>query len=174
MAPADRLCDNSFEDCRATILQMIRNANANYGSTAELVAKFTADPAYVREASLVLNISTVQTGQSVRLRLFGKLSDTQAPSVTTAVVPLATNGWTETTVTWNNRPTAAPDTWATIVVSGTTAQWYEIDITSQVQALRAAGQTSVAIALKGTADTLPYVAFSARETANAPRLVITP
>ena len=28
VAPADRLCDNSFEDCRATILQMIRNETA--------------------------------------------------------------------------------------------------------------------------------------------------
>jgi hypothetical protein len=60
------------------------------------------------------------------------------------------------------------------VVSGTAATWYEIDLTPQVQALRAAGQTSIAIALKGTADTLPYVTFSARETANAPQLVITP
>ena len=28
VAPADRLCDNSFEDCRATILQMIRTETA--------------------------------------------------------------------------------------------------------------------------------------------------
>ena len=28
VAPADRLCDNAFEDCRATILQMIRNETA--------------------------------------------------------------------------------------------------------------------------------------------------
>ena len=123
---------------------------------------------------MMLDISGVQTGQTVRLRLFGKLSDTRAPSVTTAIVPLSTSAWTETTVTWNNRPSAGAGTWATIAVSGTTAKWYEIDITPQVQALRAAGQTSVAIALKGTVDTLPYVSFSARETANAPQLVITP
>ena len=28
VAPSERLCDNSFEDCRATILQMIRNETA--------------------------------------------------------------------------------------------------------------------------------------------------
>ncbi len=28
VAPADRLCDNAYEDCRATILQMIRNEKA--------------------------------------------------------------------------------------------------------------------------------------------------
>jgi phosphatidylserine/phosphatidylglycerophosphate/cardiolipin synthase-like enzyme len=149
-------------------------ANTNYGNATELITKFSADAVYLREAYLMLDISAVQTGQTVRLRLFGRLSDTRAPSVTTAIAPLSTSGWTETTVTWNNRPTADADTWATVAVSGTTATWYEIDITPHVQALRAAGQTSVAIALKGTVDTLPYVSFSARETANAPQLVITP
>jgi phosphatidylserine/phosphatidylglycerophosphate/cardiolipin synthase-like enzyme len=149
-------------------------ANANYGNAAELIAKFSADAAYLREAYMMLDISGVQAGHTVRLRLFGRLSDTRAPSVTTAIVPLATSAWTETTVTWNNRPTAGADTWATVAVSGTTATWYEVDITPQVQALRAAGQTSAAIALKSTVDTLPYVTFSARGTANAPRLVITP
>ena len=149
-------------------------ANTNYGNATELITKFSADAVYLREAYMMLDISAVQTGQTVRLRLFGKLSDARAPSVTTAIAPLSTGAWTETTVTWNNRPSAGAGTWATVAVSGTTAKWYEIDITPQVQALRAAGQTSVAIALKGTVDTLPYVSFSARETANAPQLVITP
>jgi endoglucanase len=122
----------------------------------------------------MLDIKDVQPGQTVHLRLFGKLSDTRASSVTTAIAPLSTTAWTETTVTWNNKPAAGADTWATVAVSGTTAQWYEIDVTPHVQALRAAGQTSVAIALTGTADTLPYATFSARESVNAPRLVITP
>lgn len=149
-------------------------ANSNYGTAVELVAKFSADAVYLREAYMMLDISTVQIGQTVRLRLFGRLSDTRAPSVTAAVVPISSSGWTETTVTWNNRPGAGGGAWATVVVSGTTARWYEVDITPSVQALRAAGQTSVAVALKGTVDTLPYVTFSARETANAPQLVITP
>ena len=123
---------------------------------------------------MLLDISGIQTGQTAKLRLFGKLSDTRAASVATAIVPLSTSAWTETTVTWNNRPAAGAGTWGTVAVSGTTGQWYEIDVTAQVQALRAAEQNSVGIALRGTVDTLPYVAFSARETANAPQLVITP
>jgi VCBS repeat-containing protein len=77
-------------------------------------------------------------------------------------------------VTWTNRPAAGAGTWGTVAVSGTTGQWYEIDVTTQVQALRAANQTSVGIVLKGTVNTLPYVALGARESANAPQLVITP
>jgi hypothetical protein len=149
-------------------------ANTNYGTAQEFITKFSADVAYVREAYMMLDISGVQTGQTVRLRLFGRLSDTRAPSVTTAITALSTSEWTETTLTWNNRPAAEPDTWGTVDVSGTTGTWYEIDITPHVQALRAAGQTAVGIALKGTVDTLPYVTFGARESANAPRLVISP
>ena len=149
-------------------------ADVNYGTATELVAKFSGDVAYLREAYMMLDISGVDTGHTVRLRLFGRLSDSRAPSVTTTIAPLSTSAWTEATVTWNNRPATEPDTWATLGVSGTTAAWYEVDITAQVQALRAAGLTTVAIALKSTVDTLPYVTFSARGTANAPQLVITP
>jgi len=149
-------------------------ANTNYGNGTELVIKYSTDAAYLRESYMRLDISAVKTGQTVRLRLFGKLSDTRVSSVTAAIVPVATDGWTETAVTWNNRPAVGPGTWPTVTVSGTTAKWYEINITSQVQALRAAGTNSVAIAIKGAADTLPYVTFSARETANAPQLVVTP
>ena len=149
-------------------------ANTNYGGAGELIAKFSADTAYLREAYMLLDISGVQPGQTVRLRLFGKLSDTRAPSVTTAIMPIATGGWTEANVTWNNRPSVGAATWATVAVSGTTGQWYEVDITSPVQTLKAGGQTAVTIALKNTADTLPYVAFSARESATAPQLLITP
>lgn len=149
-------------------------ANTNYGGASELVIKFSADAVYLREAYLLLDISTVQPGQAVRLRLFGKLSDTRAASVSTAIVPLAAGGWTETSLTWNNRPATAGGAWGTVDVSGTTAKWYELDVTPHVQALRASGQTSVALVLKGTADTLPYVAFSARETASSTQLVTTP
>ena len=149
-------------------------ANTNYGSATELIVKYSTDAAYLRESYMRLDISAVKTGQTVRLRLFGKLSDTRVSSVTATIVPVATNGWTETAVTWNNRPAVGSGTWPTVTVSGTTAKWDQINITSQVQALRAAGTNSVAIAIKGAADTLPYVTFSARETANAPQLVITP
>ncbi len=150
-------------------------ANTNYGTASELIAKFSVDAVYLREAYMLLDISGIQTGQSVRLRLFGKLSDNRAPSVTTAIVPLSTTTpWTESGVKWSNKPVEEAGTWATIAVSGTTGKWYEVDVTLQVQALRAAGKTSIGLALKGTADTLPYATFTARQTATAPQLVVTP
>ena len=59
-----------------------------------------------------------------------------------------------------------------VTVSGTAAQWYEVNITSYVQAQRAAGQTMIAIAIKNPTDTLPYSAFNSRESGRKPELVI--
>ena len=61
-----------------------------------------------------------------------------------------------------------------VPVSGTAGAWYEVDLTSYVQAQKAAEQTTIGIALKGGTDTPPYVSFASREAANAPQLVITP
>ena len=148
-------------------------ANTNYGRATELITKFSADAQYMREAYLKLDISSVQPGSQIRLRLFGRLSDTRASSVPVTVYQLSSTSWSETSVTWNTRPGAGTTPWGTVAVSGTTGTWYEVDLTQHVQAQFAAGQRVIAIALK-TPDVLPYVSFSSRETGNAPQLVITP
>ena len=149
-------------------------AGTNYGTAVELVAKGSTDPQYRRDAYLKLDISSVQPTSTVTLRLFGKLSDTRAPNVTTTISLLSSSTWNETTVNWNSGLTSG-SAWATVVVAGTTSAWYDVDLTDQIRAERAAGRTTIAIALKGTVDTLPpYVSFSSRETANSPQLVITP
>ena len=147
-------------------------ASTNFGRATELITKFSADAQYMRESFIKLDISDVQTGDSARLRLFGRLSDTRAASVTTTIYLVSNNSWGETTLTWNNRPTGGT-AWATVTVSGTGGAWYEVDLTSQIAAQRAAGQTVIALALRNTADTLPYVSVSSRETSNSPRLVVT-
>jgi len=148
------------------------SAGSNFGRAGELIVKFGADVNYQRESYMKLDISSVQPGNSVRLRLFGRLSDTRAASVTTTIYPVSSTSWSETGVTWNTRPPADATVLASWNISGTTGTWYEIDLTSHVQAQRAAGQTVISIALKNTADTLPYVTFGSRESANAPRLLI--
>ena len=103
-----------------------------------------------------LDISDVQAGDTVRLRLSGRLSDTRAASVTTHVYGVTSTSWVETSLNWNNRPAADPTPLGTIVVAGVAPQWYEVDLTSYVQARRQPGATVIAIALKNPADTLPY------------------
>jgi HKD family nuclease len=152
-------------------------AGTNYGMATELIAKFNTDPQYNRLSYVKLNISDVPAGgaASVVLRLAGRLSDTRAATVRTFVFSVPDSSWNETTLTWSNRPAfvnlSEPPQ---VDVSGTTTQWYELDLTNFVNAQRAAGQSIISIALKNVDDTLPYVTFGSRESSNKPQLVITP
>jgi hypothetical protein len=146
-------------------------ASTNFGATAELVTKFSTDESFRREAFLTLDIAAVQPGDQVWLRLFGRLSDTRASSVTVAINKVPDTSWIETAISWNTRPAAETTEWARVTVAGTTGQWYEIDLTSRLQAERLAGRTTVAIVLRKSVDSLPYVAFASRESASPPSLV---
>ena len=149
-------------------------AATNYGSSPELIAKFSTTTEYLRESYLKLDISSVPPGDTVTLRLAGRLSDTRAPSVTTNIYHVSSTAWLESGITWNNKPVAASAPAASLVVSGTATQWYQVDVTNLVQAQRSAGESTMSIVLKNTADTLPYVGFGSRESANKPELVVTP
>ena len=79
-----------------------------------------------------------------------------------------------TGTTWNNKP-AAGALLRTVSIPGTTAAWYEWDVTDYVRAEVAAGRSVVAFALKGANTTSYQVSFRSREAtgANAPRLTVT-
>jgi hypothetical protein len=147
-------------------------ASTGFGSMPELVAKFSATELYRRETYMKLDISDVQPGDTVRLRVSGRLSDTRAPSVTTRIYAVSSTSWVETSLNWNNRPASGTTVLGTIAVAGTSAQWYEVDLTSHVQAQRSAGASVIAIALKCTDDTLPYISLSSRESGSPPQLLI--
>ena len=147
-------------------------ANTNFGQAAELVVKFSADPAFQRESYLTLDISGVHSGNSVRLRLLGRLSDTREPSVTVAIVPSSSTSWAESNITWNNRPAPGTPEWGRITVVGTTSRWYEVDLTQQVQSQRALGATTVSVVLRKSTHTQPYVTFGSRNSSNPPGLVV--
>ena len=146
-------------------------ASTSFGAVTELVVKFSADTVYWREAYMKLDIGGLQAGQTVSLRLSGHLSDTRAASVTTNVYPVASTSWAETSLTWNNKPAAGATAIGSVVVSGTTPQWYTIDITSYAQQQRAAGASTIAIALKNPADTLPFSGFASRESGSRPEVL---
>jgi hypothetical protein len=148
------------------------SAATKFGTVSELITKFSADATYLRESYIKLDISDVTAGETVKLRLFGKLSDTRAASVTTQVYSVADTSWTEAALTWNSKPAAGTSSLGSITVSGTTGQWYEVDLTSYAQSQRSAGKTQIAIALKCTVDTLPYITFGSRESGNKPELTV--
>jgi phosphatidylserine/phosphatidylglycerophosphate/cardiolipin synthase-like enzyme len=147
-------------------------ANTNFGTSTELVTKFSTDATYRRETYLKLDISAVQSHARVSLRMYGRLSDSREPSVTAAIVSSSSTSWGETSLTWNTRPPAGTMEWGRVTVVGTTARWYEIDLTSRVQSERAQGRTTISLVIKKSADSLPYVTFASRNSATPPGLVV--
>jgi hypothetical protein len=148
------------------------SSGTSFGAASEVVVKFSADAQYLREGYMLLDISDVQPGDTVTLRLFGRLSDAREAAVTAHAFPVADTTWSETGLNWNNRPASGSTAIASVAVAGTTGQWYNIDLTSYAQSQRSAGKTKISISLKGEADTLPYVTFSSSESSAQPQLLI--
>jgi hypothetical protein len=149
-------------------------ASTNYGRATEVIAKFSSDAQYMRHGYIKLNITDVAaTSSSVRLRVSGRLSDTRAASVTANLHSVTDIAWNETAITWNNKPAHGGPV-ASVVVSGTTAQWYEIDLTTFLKQQRSLGQTTVTLAVICPVDTLPYLSLGSRESSARPTLIITP
>ncbi len=150
-------------------------AGTNYGRVTELISKRSTDGQYHRRAFMKLDISAVQqTTESVTLRLSGKLSDTRAASVSVDIYAVSDTSWNETIVTWNNQPALGSPTGANVVVSGTAARWYDIDLTTFVKQQRALGRTVITVGLICPVETLPLVSFASRESTVRPELVINP
>jgi HKD family nuclease len=150
-------------------------ASTSFGTVSELVVKKSADALYAREAFLKLDIGSVGATDTVQLRLSGLLSDTRAATVKTDLRAVANPGAVNESLTWNSsRAMAAGNVIGSVVVAGTSAQWYLVDITAYVQAQKAAGATEIAIALINPVEALPYTSFGSRESASRrPQLVIS-
>jgi len=58
-------------------------------------------------------------------------------------------------------------------VKGTTATWYELDLTSYLKSKRSAGVAMVTIQLRNGVNTKAQTTLSSRETATGPQLVVT-
>jgi hypothetical protein len=148
------------------------NAGSYFGASTQLVARLAGNAKDTYESYLKFNVGQPCTVASVKLRLYGQLSASGNLPVALYGVPVTT--WTETGTNWNNKP-AAGALLRTVSVPGTTAAWYEWDVTDYVRAELAAGRSTVAFALKTTTTTSYQVTFNSREAtgANAPRLAIT-
>ncbi len=101
------------------------------------------------------------TPASAKLRLFV----TDASTTTGTLFATANTTWSEATTTWNNRPSTTGSQLAASTTA-TLGQWVEFDVTPVVTAAGNFGFTLT----NGASDT---VAFSSREGANAPQLLLT-
>jgi flagellar hook assembly protein FlgD len=146
------------------------SANTNFGTTTPLEVR-TSNNGQNRDAYFKLDLSTISGVTLAKLRVNANLSG--SGSVTAAAYSVATTTWTETGITWNNKP-ALGTSLASVSVSGTAYAWYEFDVTSYVQSEQAAGRNVVSFALHATTTSTRLISVKSREAASEkPELVVT-
>ena len=124
------------------------------------------------ESYMTFDVGQLCTVLSVKVRVFGKLSSSNPANLKVSAFPVSNTSWTETGITWNNKP-AAGSLLATATVLNTTDAWYEWDVTAFVRAEITAGRHIVSIALKDQANTSNQGIFNSRQAAsNKPQLVV--
>jgi hypothetical protein len=136
-----------------------KDASGNYGTATVMRVDAGSDPdaqSHMRFA--VSGLSGTVT--SAKLRVFSQNSTANGPPVYSTA-----SGWSETGITWANRPAPAGsgrDDKGAIA----TGVWTEWDVTPWVT-----GNGAVSLALAGTSS--DGVDFHTREAANPPQLVVT-
>ncbi len=151
-----------------------KNASANFGTSATLITQTNSSPNKGFETFLKFDISSLSTNvTSAMLRVYGRLNNTQTPSIVVEVHNVTNTSWLENTITWNNKPAADAAILASATVNSITNQYYEWNITQQVASARTAGLNFITLKLLNTGSTNNQVIFNSKEAAtNRPQLVV--
>ena len=149
-------------------------ADTNYGISNWLTINKSTTTSKTFQAYLRFNISSLPANSSsVKLRLYGSEFYATDPSVVVQVFNVPSVTWAENTITYNQRPAAQTTVLASATVAGTTAKYYEWDLTSFINSRRAAGATTVSLEVRNlTTTNYNQLNFYSRErTTNKPQLV---
>jgi subtilisin family serine protease len=149
------------------------SAGSNFGTATTLQAKTSGAAGNSRWSYLRFPLGGVGGAvASARLRLHGSRSQTSA--VTLAAFGVSNTSWSETAITWNNKPALGPKQGDSVLVTPT-ARRYEWDVTAFVKAQRAAGATAVTLAIKmdQSVNDSPDSFASREASSNRPELVVT-
>jgi hypothetical protein len=149
-------------------------ANTNYGGSTSLQVK-NASADNVRETYLKFNVSSLGTAfTSAKLRLFAQLNSSENSNVVTSVYKSPVDGWSEGTLTWNNRGSIQSTVLGTFTVANSTFGWYEVDLTSFLKKERTNGENLVTLVLRNGAKTNAFTNINSSEHATNPvQLVVT-
>lgn len=155
------------------------NATTTFGSTdaASLVTKVApaGQANNNRESYLLFDLSSVTgTVTGATLKVNGHTEDTRDANIVVGAYTVSNTSWTESAITWNNKPASATSALATATVTDATARYYNWNVASYIQSELAAGRTKVSFVLKNQQETQGRLLWNSKETgSNAPQLSIT-
>ena len=138
-------------------------SDTNFGSATSLVVKNEPVAGYRREAYLKFDLSSLGMVRcsSAKLKIYCTYADTSTP---VQAYTVSDDSWSETGITWNNRPATGTIALSTQSVSNT-GTWYTFDITSFVSA-ELEGDKTVAICLKDVTTASKGMNFNSREASS--------
>ncbi len=147
-------------------------ANNNFGTEDQLVAKASATVDLTRQSYLFFDLSTITASSVTKAVLNLTVQRIDSGPATFEIDQVSTDSWTETGLTWNNRPTVAA---AIASQTLSTTGVVQLDITGYVNS-QLAGDKTVSLELKrgGSTATEAGIWVSSREGLNPPTLSITP
>ncbi len=150
------------------------SANINYGSNADLTTTNTSNADYKYQTYLRFDISSLGTNSSsVKLRLNGRLSNTNTSSITAQVFNVASQTWGESTINYTNKPAAQTTVLASAAITGTASKYYEWDLTAHINNLKNSGATSVSLLITNftVADNNRIIFKSKENSTTKPQLL---
>jgi hypothetical protein len=157
----------------ATYVRNCSYASQNFGTAGDLILKRSANSGNTCETYLKFDLSSLTSITTIKLRLHGGRLSGTGNGVVTNIYYASNDSWTETGLTWNNKPASGSTVRGNVTVSGTVAQWYEVDLTSFLKSEFAPGRKVVTLVLKNPNTTDAQPIFASDETANGPRLRVT-
>jgi endoglucanase len=153
------------------------NASTTYGTTDPTLLITKVAPSgqlnNARESYLRFDLASVSgTVSSATLRVYGKVDLTTVPSVPIGVYSVANTTWSESALTWNNKPASGAGL-DTNTVTNSAYAYISFDVTSYVQSELAASRSKVSFAMKSLTAHDPRVFWNSKEFgSNAPQLVV--
>ena len=126
------------------------NSNAtttNYGTQTTIDVRY-GSPSFRRQAYLEADIGNPGSVTAVKLKVYG--TSTSNPTRTIYVYGINSGSWTESGLTWDNKPTTQTASLATFatLAAGTISAWYDVDITNYAQTV---GTTTLSLCLSSNA-----------------------
>ncbi len=157
---------------RATADAYVRDgtsANTNYGSATILNVRTDSTTGNNRDTYVAFDLNTVTNVASAKLTFTAALG--ASATIPTSIYASGSETWTESGLTWNNRP-ARTTLLATVSVSGTAYTTYEVDLTAFIRAEKAAGKTRTTIILHDASDAPTYTKVYAKEIGTTPASLV--
>ena len=153
-------------------------AETAHGSTdaANLSSKLntTGTTGFDRQTYLRFDVSGTGNIASAVLKVYGNIEDSRVANIPVLVYPVSNTSWLESALTWNNKPATGATAIQSVVVTDSIGRYYSWDITSYVQAEKAAGRNGISLALLNTTGSNPRVVWHSKESgSNTPQLVIS-